>query len=132
MYLSMNLAICFKSLISSWFFNWLRIMIAICFSSKYFDFNSSSANLKKSCLFNFDFSSLYVCFPIAFASGFMLIFYRPLKIGEDVEVAGVRAVVKTVGASACTFADKDNNLVVIPNSKIWGNVIKNFDRLKKE
>ena len=67
-----------------------------------------------------------------FASGFMIIAYRPFKIGEHVEVAGVKAIVKTVGGSACTFVDEENNLIIIPNSKIWGGVIKNFDRLKKK
>ena len=67
-----------------------------------------------------------------FASGFMIIAYRPFKIGEHVEVAGVKAIVKSVGSSACTFTTEDKTLIVIPNSKIWGGVIKNFDRLKKK
>jgi len=67
-----------------------------------------------------------------FASGFMIIFYRPFIIGEHVEVAGVKGIVKTVGSSACTLVDEENNLITLPNSKIWGGKIKNFDRLKKK
>ncbi len=61
-----------------------------------------------------------------FASGVMLLMYRPFDIGDAVEVAGVMGVVDSMSLVSTTINTFDNRLVVIPNNSIWGGVITNI------
>ena len=61
-----------------------------------------------------------------FASGIMLLMYRPFDIGDGVEVAGVLGVVDSMSLVSTTINTFDNRLVVIPNNSIWGGVITNI------
>ncbi len=65
------------------------------------------------------------------AAGMLLLINRPFKVGEEVEIAGIKGKVKEIGISACIIISENNEWIVIPNAKIWGNPIKNFSRLKK-
>ena len=60
-----------------------------------------------------------------FASGVMLLIYRPYDIGDNVEVAGVLGEVHTMNLVSTTIYTFDNQTLIIPNTKIWGDVIKN-------
>ena len=60
-----------------------------------------------------------------FASGVMILMYRPYDIGDNVEVAGVFGEVHTMNLVSTTVHTIDNQTLIIPNSKIWGDVIKN-------
>ncbi|MGH0038315.1 MAG: mechanosensitive ion channel domain-containing protein [Myxococcota bacterium] len=61
-----------------------------------------------------------------FASGAMLLIYRPYDVGDLVEVAGgVFGNVSKQSLVSTTILTIDNQTLVIPNSKIWGDVIKN-------
>ena len=60
------------------------------------------------------------------AAGVMLILFRPLKIGDFVEVAGKMGTVKDVTLNFTELADVSNVQVIIPNSEVWGNVIDNY------
>lgn len=60
------------------------------------------------------------------AAGVMLILFRPLKIGDFVEVAGESGTVKDVTLNFTELASLGNTQVIIPNSKVWGNVIENY------
>lgn len=62
-----------------------------------------------------------------FAAGVMLLFFRPFKVGDLIEAAGTLGVVEEVGVFSSTFKSLDNIKVVIPNSQIYGAVIKNYD-----
>ncbi|WP_299620281.1 mechanosensitive ion channel domain-containing protein [uncultured Tateyamaria sp.] len=60
------------------------------------------------------------------AAGVMLILFRPLKIGDFVDVAGKMGTVKDVTLNFTELADVGNVQVIIPNSEVWGNVIVNY------
>ena len=60
-----------------------------------------------------------------FASGGMILIYRPYDVDDFVEVAGTSGLVKKMTLVSTTIVTFDNQTLVIPNSKIWGDVIKN-------
>jgi len=59
------------------------------------------------------------------ASGLMIMINRPFDEGDFVDVGGVAGTVKTVSIVSTTVTTPDNQVIVIPNSKVWGNVITN-------
>ncbi len=61
-----------------------------------------------------------------FASGVMLLVFRPFHRGDYVEAAGVAGSVETVGIFTTTLTTPDNVEIVIPNSAVWGRTIKNY------
>ncbi|MEE4272012.1 MAG: mechanosensitive ion channel domain-containing protein [Thermoanaerobaculales bacterium] len=61
-----------------------------------------------------------------FASGVMILLYRPYDVGDLVEAAGVCGTVKDMSLVSTTILTLDNQTLIIPNSKIWGDVIKNI------
>ncbi len=60
-----------------------------------------------------------------FASGLMILIYRPYDVGDIIEAAGVFGRVNHMSLVNTTMITFDNQTIVIPNSKIWGDVIKN-------
>jgi small conductance mechanosensitive channel len=60
-----------------------------------------------------------------FASGVMILFYRPFDVGDIVETGSVLGTVKSMSLVNTTILTFDNQTLMIPNSKIWGDVIKN-------
>ena len=60
-----------------------------------------------------------------FASGVMIIVFRPYKIGDFIEVAGVAGVVREVHLFNTIIDTPDNIKVIVPNGKVAGDVIKN-------
>ena len=60
-----------------------------------------------------------------FASGMMILLYRPFDVGDVVETGGVFGTVKDMSLVNTTVLTFDNQTLVVPNSKIWGDVIKN-------
>jgi len=60
------------------------------------------------------------------ASGVMLLFLRPFKVGHFVEVAGQAGTVKGVSLFTTEMATGDNVQIILPNSAVWGSAIKNF------
>jgi small conductance mechanosensitive channel len=61
-----------------------------------------------------------------FASGFMLVFFRPFKRGDVVTAGGSDGVVDEIGIFTTTLTTGDNRKVVVPNSAITGATITNF------
>jgi small conductance mechanosensitive channel len=60
-----------------------------------------------------------------FAAGGMILIYRPYDVDDLIEVAGATGLVKKMSLVSTTIATVDNQTLVVPNSKIWGDVIKN-------
>jgi small conductance mechanosensitive channel len=60
------------------------------------------------------------------ASGFMLIMFRPFRVGDTVETAGVTGVVTEVSLFTTEINSPDNMRIVIPNSSVWSGVTKNL------
>jgi small conductance mechanosensitive channel len=61
-----------------------------------------------------------------FASGFMLVFFRPFKRGDVVTAGGSDGMVEEIGIFTTTLTTGDNRRVVVPNSAITGATITNF------
>ena len=64
------------------------------------------------------------------AAGVMLILFRPLKIGDFVEVNGKMGTVKDVTLNFTELASVGNVQIIIPNSKVWGNTMENYSVYK--
>jgi len=60
-----------------------------------------------------------------FAAGAMILIYRPFDVNDFVEVTGASGLVKKMNLVSTTIVTFDNQTLVVPNSKIWGDVIKN-------
>ncbi|MDP4721743.1 MAG: mechanosensitive ion channel [Akkermansiaceae bacterium] len=61
-----------------------------------------------------------------FAAGLMLIIYRPFDVGNAVEVGGVTGNVDSVSLVSTVIRTFDNKKVIVPNKKVWGEVITNI------
>lgn len=59
------------------------------------------------------------------ASGLMIMINRPFDEGDYVLVGGVGGTVGSVSIVATTVTTPDNQVIVIPNKNVWGNVITN-------
>jgi len=59
------------------------------------------------------------------AAGLMIMINRPFDEGDYVNVAGVGGTVQHVSVVSTTVTTPDNQVIVIPNSKVWGDVITN-------
>jgi small conductance mechanosensitive channel len=62
-----------------------------------------------------------------FSSGVMLLVFRPFKVDDVVEVAGIVGKVVKVEVFNSVLKTGDNIRVVIPNSQIYGAIIKNYN-----
>lgn len=60
------------------------------------------------------------------AAGVMLILFRPIKIGDFVEVAGEMGTVREISLNFTELADLSNVQVIVPNAEVWGNIITNY------
>ncbi|MHC5007376.1 MAG: mechanosensitive ion channel family protein [Planctomycetota bacterium] len=60
------------------------------------------------------------------ASGIMILIYRPFDVGDAVDVAGVSGKVHSMNLVSTTIRTFDNKVVVVPNNKIWGDIITNI------
>lgn len=60
------------------------------------------------------------------ASGVMIMVFRPYKLGDYIEAAGVAGTVKDISLFQTILATPDNIKVLVPNSQAIEGVIKNF------
>jgi len=60
-----------------------------------------------------------------FASGIMILLYRPFDVGDVVDAGGVSGKVSHMSLVNTTFMTFDNQSLVVPNNNIWGAVITN-------
>ena len=60
------------------------------------------------------------------ASGVMMLGFRPFDVGDFVEAAGVSGTVKQIGPFTTEIATGDNKKIIIPNGKIFDDVITNY------
>jgi len=61
-----------------------------------------------------------------FASGVMLIVFRPFKNGDFVEVAGTAGVVEKISIFTTVMRTGDNREIIVPNGKIYSDTITNY------
>ncbi len=60
-----------------------------------------------------------------FASGMMILFYRPFDVGDYVDAGGVAGTVSHMSLVNTTFKTIDNQLLIVPNNLVWAGVITN-------
>ena len=60
-----------------------------------------------------------------FAAGMMILGYHPFDVGDTVEVGEVFGKVSHMSLVSTTILTFDNQTLIVPNGKIWGDVIKN-------
>lgn len=61
-----------------------------------------------------------------FASGVLIILFRPFKAGDMVDVAGISGVVQRVDMFQTIFKTGDNKKIIVPNSQVTGGPIVNY------
>ena len=61
-----------------------------------------------------------------FASGVMIMVFRPFKTGDFIDAAGIMGSVKEISIFSTTLATPDNVRIIVPNGKLYGDIIKNY------
>jgi small conductance mechanosensitive channel len=61
-----------------------------------------------------------------FAAGVLILALRPFKAGNYIDAAGVAGTVKEIQLFTTILATPDNIMILVPNGKIFGDVIKNI------
>ena len=62
------------------------------------------------------------------ASGLLLVFFRPFRVGDAIEAGGVNGTVRSITLFVTEIDTADNVHVVVPNGLIWSGTMKNFTR----
>ena len=60
-----------------------------------------------------------------FASGMLILAYRPFDVGDVVEAADISGIVDSVSLFSTHIRTFDNKLMIVPNNDIWGGTITN-------
>lgn len=63
-----------------------------------------------------------------FASGVLIMIYRPFKSGDYVDAGGIAGTVERIELFITILKTPDNKIVMVPNSRITGNEITNFSQ----
>lgn len=61
-----------------------------------------------------------------FASGVLILLFKPYKVGDIVELSGNRGTVESVQVFNTVLKTPDNKRIIIPNGLVTSNVIKNI------
>ena len=62
-----------------------------------------------------------------FASGIMLLIFRPFDLGDFVDAAGTTGTVEEIGIFSTILKSPDNIRITVPNGQVYGATIKNFN-----
>ena len=66
-----------------------------------------------------------------FFSGLILLFERPIKMGDRVEIGGVVGEVREIGARATTIVTDESVAMIVPNSQFVSERVTNWSRPDK-
>jgi small conductance mechanosensitive channel len=61
-----------------------------------------------------------------FASGVMILIFRPIHVGDYVDIAGTAGSVVEIGLFTVTLNTPDNVRIIVPNSSVYGQTITNY------
>lgn len=61
-----------------------------------------------------------------FAAGVLIVVFRPYRVGDFVEAAGIAGVVQQVQILTTVLKTGDNKQIVVPNGQIMGSIITNY------
>lgn len=62
------------------------------------------------------------------ASGIMLLVLRPFNVGDTVDIGNTSGIVDEIGLFVTEMHTFDNVAITMPNSRVWGNEIKNYSQ----
>jgi small-conductance mechanosensitive channel len=63
-----------------------------------------------------------------FFSGLIILFERPIKVGQRIEIAGVVGQVREIAARATTLVTDENVALIVPNSQFITERVTNWSR----
>jgi small conductance mechanosensitive channel len=66
-----------------------------------------------------------------FASGMMILVYRPFDVGDAIEAGGVTGKVDQMNLVSTMILTFDNQLLIVPNKQVWGGIIRNITHQDK-
>jgi len=61
-----------------------------------------------------------------FAAGVLMIIFKPFKVGDYIEGAGVAGAVEEIGIFTTELKSPDNKKIIVPNAKMTGDNIVNY------
>jgi len=61
-----------------------------------------------------------------FASGVLIVLFRPYRVGDFIEAAGINGVVEQVQILTTVLKTGDNKQVIVPNGQIMDSIITNY------
>jgi len=61
-----------------------------------------------------------------FAAGFLMIIFRPFKVGDYIEGAGVAGTVEIIQIFTTQLKSPDNKTIIVPNAKLTADNIVNY------
>jgi small conductance mechanosensitive channel len=64
-------------------------------------------------------------------AGLTIIFTKPFRVGEHIELVGVRGDVTSIELFSTTLVHPDRSRIIIPNRKIVGEILHNFGTLRQ-
>lgn len=65
------------------------------------------------------------------AAGFMLILFRPYKVGQYVDIGGTAGTVRDLNLFVTELITPDSVQIIVPNGQAWGAIITNYSHHDK-
>jgi small conductance mechanosensitive channel len=65
------------------------------------------------------------------AAGLTIIFTKPFRVGQYVQIVGVEGQVENITLFSTTLSHTDRSLIVIPNRKVVGEILHNYGRIRQ-
>jgi len=66
-----------------------------------------------------------------FAAGVLMIIFKPFKVGDTIEGGGASGVVEKIEIFTTILKSPDNKTIIVPNSKIGGGSIVNYNTMEQ-
>src|SRR6266481_2229242 len=64
-------------------------------------------------------------------AGLTIIFTKPFRVGEHIEIAGMKGDVHTIELFSTILVDPDQSRIIIPNRKIVGEILHKFGTMRQ-
>jgi small conductance mechanosensitive channel len=64
-------------------------------------------------------------------AGLTIIFTKPFRVGEHIEIVGMKGDVHTIELFSTTLLHPDQSRIIIPNRKIVGEILHNFGTMRQ-
>jgi small conductance mechanosensitive channel len=65
------------------------------------------------------------------AAGLTIIFTKPFRVGQYVQIVGVEGQVESITLFSTTLSHTDHSMIVIPNRKVVGEILHNYGRIRQ-